>query len=54
MAVEEPAARTPAVSAKARRSSATSCALEGTSGGWIMILSALKTFLEGGKLVADQ
>ncbi|WP_091382495.1 ArsR/SmtB family transcription factor [Actinokineospora alba] len=28
--------------------------LEGTSGGWIMILSALKTFLEGGKLVADQ
>jgi DNA-binding transcriptional ArsR family regulator/uncharacterized protein YndB with AHSA1/START domain len=28
--------------------------LEGTSGGWTMILSALKTFLEGGKLVADQ
>lgn len=28
--------------------------LEGTSGGWIMILSAMKTFLEGGKLVADQ
>lgn len=27
---------------------------EGTSGGWIMILPALKTFLEGGKLVADQ
>lgn len=28
--------------------------LEGTSGGWIMILSALKTLLEGGRLVADQ
>ncbi|MFF3750177.1 ArsR/SmtB family transcription factor [Streptomyces sp. NPDC002018] len=28
--------------------------LEGTSGGWIMILSALKTFLEGGKLVSEQ
>ncbi|MFC7307885.1 ArsR/SmtB family transcription factor [Streptomyces monticola] len=28
--------------------------LEGVSGGWIMILSALKTLLEGGRHVADQ
>lgn len=28
--------------------------LEGVSGGWIMILSALKTQLEGGKLLAEQ
>jgi len=28
--------------------------LEGTSGGWIMIASALKTMLEGGRLVARQ
>ncbi|MGQ0841182.1 ArsR/SmtB family transcription factor [Actinokineospora sp.] len=28
--------------------------LEGVSGGWIMILCALKTLLEGGTLVADQ
>ena len=29
-------------------------ALEGVSGGWIMILSALKTLLEGGKPVSEQ
>lgn len=28
--------------------------LEGTRDGWIMILSALKTMLEGGKLVSEQ
>jgi len=28
--------------------------LEGTSGGWVMILSALKTLLEGGKLLSEQ
>jgi len=28
--------------------------LEGVSGGWVMILSALKTLLEGGKPVAEQ
>ncbi|MFF1421095.1 ArsR/SmtB family transcription factor [Streptomyces sp. NPDC058280] len=28
--------------------------MEGTSGGWIMILSALKTVLEGGKFVSEQ
>ncbi|MFD7944288.1 SRPBCC domain-containing protein, partial [Streptomyces sp. NPDC059744] len=28
--------------------------LEGVSGGWIMILSTLKTLLEGGRFVSDQ
>ena len=31
-----------------------SAMLHGVSGGWIMILSALKTLLEGGKLVSEQ
>jgi hypothetical protein len=28
--------------------------LEGTSGGWVMILSGLKTLLEGGRQLSEE